>query len=159
VEKQTKKAQSGRKITDFTPNLAMEIQDIDIWLEIFFMKGEDEPSLPAFFFVRDKGRFWKITNAEVLFIEAQKSYCRIQTLEKSWLILTQLGNFEAVLPEHEFLRIHRSYMIGLRHLQSFDHRTVYLPGYELPIGESYRLAVRDRMLIIQPPGPSVVIAD
>lgn len=102
------------------------------------------------FFVRDRGRFWKILHEEVLFIEARKSYCYIQTLEKSWLILTQLGNFEPVLPAEEFLRVHRSYIISLRHLQSFDQRTAYLPGHQIPIGESYRGVVKDRVLMVMP---------
>jgi DNA-binding LytR/AlgR family response regulator len=105
----------------------------------------------AWFFVRDRGRFWKIRHEEVLFIEARKSYCHIQTFEKPWLILTLLGNFEAVLPADEFLRVHRSYIINLRHLQSFDHRTAYLPGHEIPIGESYRTVVREHVVMVMPP--------
>ncbi|HTI92194.1 MAG TPA: LytTR family DNA-binding domain-containing protein [Puia sp.] len=107
------------------------------------------------FYVRDRGRFWKIGNAEVLYIEAQKSYCRIRTPEKLWVVMGQIGNFEAALPANEFVRIHRSYMIGWRHLQSFDHRMAWLPGYQLPIGESYRYILEQKLMIIQPGRPSL----
>jgi DNA-binding LytR/AlgR family response regulator len=105
---------------------------------------------PPCFYVRDRGRFWKIENAEVLYIEAQKSYCRIRTREKLWVVMGQIGNFESVLPANEFVRIHRSYMIGWRYLQSFDHRIAYLPGHQLPIGESYRCMLEQKLMIIQP---------
>ncbi len=107
-------------------------------------------TVPASFYVRDRGRFWRIENAEVLYIEAQKSYCRIRTREKLWVVMGQIGNFESVLPAGEFVRIHRSYMIGWRYLQSFDHRMAWLPGHQLPIGESYRCALEQKLMIIQP---------
>ena len=106
--------------------------------------------VPSCFYVRDRGRFWKIENAEVLYIEAQKSYCRIRTREKLWVVMGQIGNFESALPANEFVRIHRSYMIGWRYLQSFDHRIAYLPGHQLPIGESYRCMLEQKLMIIQP---------
>ena len=100
------------------------------------------------FYVRDRGRFWRIENAEVLYIEAQKSYCRIRTREKLWVVMGQIGNFESALPASEFVRIHRSYMIGWRYLQSFDHRMAWLPGHQLPIGESYRCMLEQKLMII-----------
>ena len=106
--------------------------------------------VPSCFYVRDRGRFWRIENAEVLYIEAQKSYCRIRTREKLWVVMGQIGNFEAALPANEFVRIHRSYMIGWRYLQSFDHRMASLPGHQLPIGESYRCMLEQKLTIIQP---------
>jgi DNA-binding LytR/AlgR family response regulator len=54
------------------------------------------------------------------------------------------------LPANEFVRIHRSYIIGWRYLQSFDHRLAYLPGHQLPIGESYRPMLEEHLMIIQP---------
>lgn len=118
----------------------------------FPASGITPPSFPApaCFYVRDRGRFWRIENAEVLYIEAQKSYCRIRTREKLWVVMGQIGNFESALPAGEFVRIHRSYMIGWRYLQSFDHRMAWLPGHQLPIGESYRLALEQKLMIIQP---------
>jgi DNA-binding LytR/AlgR family response regulator len=104
----------------------------------------------ACFYVRDRGRFWKIENEEVVFIEAQKSYCRIRTREKVWMVMGQISAFESALPSEDFVRIHRSFLIGWRYLQSFDHRMVYLPGHQLPIGESYRGSMEQRLLIIQP---------
>lgn len=106
--------------------------------------------VPDCFYVRDRGRFWRIDNAEVLYIEAQKSYCRIRTREKLWVVMGQIGNFESALPANEFVRIHRSYMIGWRYLQSFDHRMVWLPGHQLPVGESYRCMLEQKLMIIQP---------
>ena len=101
------------------------------------------------FYIRDRGRFWRIENADVLFIEARKSLCRIQTREKLWVVTGRISAFEASLPPDEFGRIHRSFIIGWRHLQSFDQRVVYLPGYQLPIGDSYRSVIEQRFLIIQ----------
>lgn len=150
LEKEAKIHLLGGKITDFNANLVPESQDIDIWYDNFFMDKGTGRREAAWFFVRDRGRFWKILHEDVLFIEARKSYCHIQTLEKPWLILTLLGNFESVLPEGEFLRIHRSYIINLRHLQSFDQRTAYLPGHQIPIGESYRTVVREHVLMVMP---------
>jgi DNA-binding LytR/AlgR family response regulator len=52
---------------------------------------------------------------------------------------------EAMLPEKEFLRIHRSYIVSLSAISSFTHESVQLGKEELPVGKMYRYTLLKSM--------------
>jgi DNA-binding LytR/AlgR family response regulator len=56
------------------------------------------------------------------------------------LTLTSLRNMEEKLPTRQFLRIHRSYIVGLGHIQSVGRGTVQIAGETLPVSDGYREA-------------------
>jgi len=91
-----------------------------------------------YFFIKTDGLHVKILLSEILYIEALKNYVRIVTPQKNWLALLSMKQVEQALPAGSFCRIHRSFIVSLDHLCSFNRQTAYLQGYELPIGESYR---------------------
>ena len=45
---------------------------------------------------------------------------------------------EAELPKGRFMRIHRSYIVGLNHIDGIDGHQVIMKQNKLPIGVSYR---------------------
>ncbi|HEX9511890.1 MAG TPA: LytTR family DNA-binding domain-containing protein [Puia sp.] len=104
--------------------------------------------VPSFFFLRVGGRFEKIAFADMVFVEANKNYCKLHTTHRVYWSLTTLKAVEAVLPPGDFCRIHRSFLVSLTHLTAFDRRTAYLPGHKLPIGESYYHHLEQRVLIL-----------
>jgi two-component system LytT family response regulator len=55
---------------------------------------------------------------------------------------------EAALPSDHFLRIHRSFLVLLKHVTALDRHTVYLSGRQLPLGDSYRPALEAFVLFV-----------
>jgi hypothetical protein len=53
------------------------------------------------------------------------------------MIMSTLKEVEAALPEGEFCRIHRSFIISVAHINSFDHQVVYLSGKQLPVSSTW----------------------
>jgi len=54
-------------------------------------------------------------------IEADGNYSTLFLgQQKAIVVSRQLGSFEATLPEKEFLRIHKSYIINLNHMVAFE---------------------------------------
>lgn len=77
--------------------------------------------------------------AEILYIEAMEGYVKIyrenDVCTVSRVILKNIGN---QLPEREFIRIHRSFIIQKSKVKSFNKREVKLRnGKILPIGRQY----------------------
>ena len=64
-------------------------------------------------FVRHKDRMVKINLDAILYIEADRNYCRIFTHDKEYMLATPLKVIEEKLPAQKFLRVHRSYMLNL----------------------------------------------
>ena len=80
----------------------------------------------------------KILLNEVFFLESLKDYVRIITVNGPLLVRQSLSSLEEMLPEQEFVRIHRSFIVARRHIRAYTHETMEVGNTELPIGRLYR---------------------
>lgn len=101
-----------------------------------------------FFFIRENRKFVKIETASIQYIESQRNYSKIYTATRSYMVGASLKELEDLLPAADFCRIHRSYIINLAWLSSFDTDKAILAGHSLSIGESYRKALGAKVLIV-----------
>ena len=80
----------------------------------------------------------KVVIKDILYIESLKDYVRIHTLQDKLVVKGNIGNILKMLPKNLFVRIHRSYVIALSYVQSYNQAEVEIPGRRLPLGLSYR---------------------
>ncbi|HMI60448.1 MAG TPA: LytTR family DNA-binding domain-containing protein [Puia sp.] len=98
--------------------------------------------MQSFFFIRHEGRFVKVDFQHILYIEARKNYTRLVMEERpTALVLVTLKQWEKLLPDDLFCRVHRGYIVAIEKIISFDNKYVYLPGEKISIGEQYRSAL------------------
>jgi DNA-binding LytR/AlgR family response regulator len=91
------------------------------------------------FFVKSSGQQHRINFDEILYVESIKDYVNIRTGEEEYIVLDTLKSMEQQLPENSFSRIHKSFIINLNQIKSFDSKKITLfSDQEIPIGESYR---------------------
>lgn len=67
-------------------------------------------------FVKNHEKMVKIFINNILYVEAERNYCRIFTNNKEYLIVTTLKDLDEKLPEKHFLRIHRSFIVNISHI-------------------------------------------
>jgi len=89
-------------------------------------------------FVRQKERMIKLFLQDILYIEAERSYCRIHTKETEYLLSIPLREIEDKLQADYFLRIHRSYIINLRQVDEVAENHIVVAQKVIPIGKSYK---------------------
>jgi|HubBroStandDraft_1064217.scaffolds.fasta_scaffold582753_1 two-component system LytT family response regulator len=107
------------------------------------------PQKQPFFFIRHEGRNVKVDFREILYIEARKNYTRLVMENRpTILVLVTLKQWERMLPEEAFIRIHRGYIVFIEKVQSFDNKYVYLGVEKIPIGEQYRGALPGAVTIL-----------
>lgn len=107
-----------------------------------------EPELPKksksikkdFFFVKNNSVIEKVKFSDVLFFKGMKDYIWIQTSKKRIITLQTMKGLSDYLPEDRFLRIHKSYIISLEHIDCIDKNRVVIGQERIPIGETFRLA-------------------
>lgn len=101
------------------------------------------PSTPVSsdLFVKVNNRMVRLNFDEVLYIEALSDYVTIVTLRQKHIVYTTLKSFAARLSFDHFVRVHRSYILNMKHVESIEDNTARLAGgHQIPIGVSYQEA-------------------
>ena len=90
--------------------------------------------------LRCEGRNEIVPLEQIVCVEAVKDYTTFILADlRRITTLGSLGQFEQQLPAAHFQRIQRSYIVNLRHVQSYSAQTVRLTaGIEVPLGKTYR---------------------
>jgi DNA-binding LytR/AlgR family response regulator len=85
----------------------------------------------------------RVLLADILYVEGLKDYVKVHLASspRPLLSLTSLRNMEEKLPVSKFLRVHRSYIVGLDHVAAVGRGTLQVGKDTLPVSESYREAV------------------
>ena len=107
---------------------------------------ETSPESPFIFVKIDKKRMKKIFFNEILVIESLKDYLKINTLTGKYIIHSTLQDFTDLLPERNFLRIHRSYTIAIDKIDAVEGNSIEIEGLRYVIGRSYMEHVKQRIL-------------
>lgn len=88
-----------------------------------------------------------IKREDILYAEAKGDYIRLHTAEVSYLMRVAMAELERQWAESEFLRIHRSYLVSVRHIQNVKLGTargsVWVGGVELPVSRRSLPLVRE----------------
>ena len=71
-------------------------------------------------------------------MESLKDYVKIHTAAGPITTKYKISEMEADLESACFLRIHRSFIVNLRHISAYTSSHVEIGATELPIGESYK---------------------
>lgn len=89
-------------------------------------------------FVRTNGKYRKICGNDLLFIEAAGSYVHIQTRTERYTLSQNLTQFQKKTPLHNLVRIHRSYIVNVDHVDSFEDSSVFIQNHKLPLSENFK---------------------
>jgi DNA-binding LytR/AlgR family response regulator len=95
-----------------------------------------------YIFLKVEYQLVKVMLDDITHVEAYKDYVKVHLRSKSspLLSLTTLKNMEELLPDGKFMRIHRSFIISLDHIESVSKNSVHIGNHEISIGENYKEA-------------------
>ena len=101
---------------------------------------ESQNTAPDFLFIKTDGKnkFQKIFLNEILYVESLQNYVCIHTKEQQIITHSSLKNVLESLPSSNFIQIHKSYVVSLKHIKSTDNFSVFINGKELPIGATFK---------------------
>lgn len=107
---------------------------------------EDAPSKQEHIFIKCDGMIVKISLEDILYVETAKDYVFIYTTEKRYMTLVSMRQIENNLPKSDFMRIHRSYLIGLRHVEKIEGNRVHIANTKISISRALRDEVYERII-------------
>ncbi|HZX75172.1 MAG TPA: LytTR family DNA-binding domain-containing protein [Cyclobacteriaceae bacterium] len=106
------------------------------YLEVQVAEPDKKEALD-YFFIKTDTRIVKFMFAEVSAIEAQGEYIKIITPTRKVMSLVSLTSVANVLPD-DFIRIHRSYIINMRHIDEIQSNEIVIGKEIYPISRNYR---------------------
>ena len=89
---------------------------------------------------------------DIVCFEIEDNYIKIFTLNESRPYLTKgcLKDIELLLPSRDFCRVHRSYIVGLRHIRHIYPDLVNLGTREVPLAKVHTPTLKSRFSSIRP---------
>jgi DNA-binding LytR/AlgR family response regulator len=98
-----------------------------------------------FLYLRSERKMVKISFNDILYIESLKDYVKIVTANKTVVTRHSISSLEEILPKTSFLRIHRSYIVAIDRIDSFNGETIDIAQNELPIGRLFKHDVSNQL--------------
>ena len=89
-----------------------------------------------FAFVKDGTKIIRIDFKEILFIEALADYVQINTEHGRYTVLATMKSMQANLPEDDFFRIHRSYIVRKDKIRVIEDNMILIETKNIPISRS-----------------------
>jgi DNA-binding LytR/AlgR family response regulator len=112
-------------------------------------RDDDDPSATIPVEIAGRTRF--IPREQVRWVEAEGDYVRLHITDGSaYLVRMPISHLEERWEAYGFIRIHRSYLVPIRHITEFSvvngMHAVTVDGHSLPVSRRHVRDVRDRIL-------------
>lgn len=95
-------------------------------------------SAPPFLYFRANRKMVKVLFNDILYIEGLNDYIKIITSAKTIITKHLLSSLEEMLPQNEFVRIHKSFIVAIKKIESFNANSVEIGKKEIPIGRLFK---------------------
>jgi DNA-binding LytR/AlgR family response regulator len=118
----------------FQTNIAVEITPVP------GTEAIPEQAHPFLYFRVDR-KMVKVFLDDILFLESMKDYIKIFTTAKTIITKQPISSLEELLPADAFVRIHRSFIVAIDKIDSFNADSIEINKQELPIGRVYKSEV------------------
>ncbi len=105
-----------------------------------YFKNQKIPKESAYIFIKSDYQLLKVNVIDIVLIEGLDDYIKIYTDGKMILTLMSLKAILEILPENEFVRVHRSFIVPLSKIRSMNKKSVRVGEQEIPIGNTYAQA-------------------
>ena len=89
-------------------------------------------------YIKIDNRYQKLPMTEILFVEASGSYVYIHTDQARHTLAINLHQVEMEIVGKRFMRVHRSYIVNLGKVDSFEKARLFIGDHTIPISKTYR---------------------
>lgn len=97
-----------------------------------------EQKSDVFLYLRVERKMVKVNVTDIYWVESLKDYIKVVLKDRVLISKQKISLLEELLPEDQFLRIHRSFMVSLNKIESYHSFAIGILGKELPIGRNYK---------------------
>ena len=111
----------------------------------FPTRGAPVPDEDAALLIKSGPQTHRVKVSEILYLEKNGNYITVHRKEGNILIRENMGDIFDFFPASGFIRVHKSYIVGVRHISMIEAHQLIVNGEKIPIGPTYRDALRERL--------------
>ena len=94
-------------------------------------------------FIKSNSKFFRVDFSEILYVQGMKDYLKLYTPDFTLVTHHTMNEMEKTLPSRQFLRVHRSYIVAIKHIRAIYGNSIELGKVTIPIGVNYKDTVMD----------------
>jgi DNA-binding LytR/AlgR family response regulator len=101
-------------------------------------------------FVRTESQVYvKLDLQEILYLEADRSYCKVITTTRTFILSTSMNNVYEQLNHEGFVKVHRSHIVNVSRITSLDGNSIKIGDTEIQMSKEYRDELMGLLKIIR----------
>lgn len=95
---------------------------------------------PDYIFLKVEYQMVKVNLKDIAYVEAYKDYVKVHLISKPnpLLSLTSLKSMEDILPSNQFMRVHRSFIVALDHIDSVSKNVIQIGKNHISVSDNYK---------------------
>lgn len=105
-------------------------------VSLFSLKKDIDEEDENFIFIKSNLKKLKVYTSKIRWIEAYGDYVKIITEDDSHLVLSTMKAFEKELPKEKFIRVHKSYIINIQKVDTFNSKYAEINTFKIPLSRS-----------------------
>jgi DNA-binding LytR/AlgR family response regulator len=121
------------------------LKAVERFFAMEIIKSEPEEAVASSISVKIDGYLIDIELDQLLYAQSFGNYVKLFTAKKTYLASITTSELEKCLPEKNFIRIHKSYIVAIDKIDDADKDFVFIKKEKLPIGITYRRELMDRL--------------
>jgi two-component system LytT family response regulator len=102
-------------------------------------------SQTEFTFVKVDTKLVRVDFADVYYVEALGDYVHIVLGGKKLIVYSTMRAIEDKFPASRFVRVHRSFIINIDHVQALEDNSLLIKDKHIPIGQTYLRGLLQRL--------------
>ncbi|NOQ23972.1 MAG: response regulator [Bacteroidales bacterium] len=88
--------------------------------------------------LKSGSKSYKIKTKDILYVEGSGNYLTFHTIDKKLMVLMSMSDALILLPEIEFARIHKSYIVSTNHISILENHQIQINSKTIPVGKYYK---------------------
>lgn len=102
------------------------------------IEREVQKTAPDTLFLNVDKTFHKIQFQDIYYVESERNYLTLVSKQQKLSFIGTLRTWKEKLPEHQFIQIHKSFVINKDHVDKITGNEVYIHDKRIPIGRTFK---------------------
>lgn len=96
-------------------------------------------------FIKSGPQTYQVKVGDILYLEKDGNYITVHLKDRNILVRENMGEIFDLVPASDFVRVHKSFVVAVRHIAMIEVHQLTIGGDKIPIGPTYREPLRARL--------------